>query len=306
MKNFWSGIFVLVAGTAVLIIACNKDHSLATSATPPGKQNIVLYMNDDPPPNLTSVLVDIRYVEVKIDTGTIHHDDDYYDGDHEGEDDHHDGEDGDHEGDHEDHHRDHFGKWDTLSITPGIYDLIKLKNGTDTLIANGFADTGRIIKIRITLGPNNSILTDSTHSYPLPICDHSPYVYVKVKSNAIDSLPGGQFRIRIDFDVAASIEEEDGHFCLRPRLRSYSDRSTGKIEGKVRPEDAKVLVMAYNSTDTAYAVPEDEGEFEIRGLKPANYSVLFKAAAPFMDSTINNVQVEAGQETKLPLVTLHQ
>ena len=297
-RNFFFRLFCIVLISSVIITACNKENSNSSGSIPPGQQKVMVSLNDDPLPNVTSVIVDIRYVEVKVDTGKTHHEDHYYDDDHEGDDHHQEGEDG--------HHGDHFGKWDTLSITPGLYDLLKLKNGTDTLIASGFSHIGKITKIRITLGTNNSISTDSTPNSPLPICDGSPYVYANIRSNSIDSIGGGQYLIRIDFNVARSIEFEDGQYCLRPKLKSYCEKTSGSIEGRVLPREAHAKVMVFNNTDTAYAIPEDEGEFKVRGLSEGTYSVLYHATAPYQDTTLLNIQVQKGIETKLPVITLHQ
>jgi hypothetical protein len=285
--------------------ACNKESSNGSVTVPEGMQKVTVSLNDDPLPNLASVIVDIRYVEVKVDTSGGHHDDRYYDDDHEGDEDHHEGENDHHEGDDNGHHGDHFGKWDTLAIAPGKYDLLKLKNGADTLIANSFSHKGKITKIRITLGTDNSVSTDSTHSFPLPICSGSPYVYANIRSTSIDSLGGGQFAIHVDFNVARSIVFEDGQFCLRPRIKTYCHSHSGGIEGKVLPSEAKASVLIYNSTDTANALPEREGEFEVRGLTAGTYSVLFRATAPYKDTTLSNINVQDGQETKLPDITLH-
>ena len=273
------------------IISCQKETS-SSNTIPAGKQSVQVYLNDDPVPNLLKVLVDIRYIEVKVDTGTKHHDDDYYNNDHDGDNDHHD--------------HDQFGKWDTLSITPKVYDLLKLKNGVDTLIANSYANAGKITKIRITLGTNNVVWTDSTHNYPLPICDNKPYFYIRVTSNTIETLTNGQIRLRIDFDVAKSVELDNGVYCFEPKMRCYNDNNSGKIEGIVTPLAAHTWVMAYNATDTAYAIPEEDGEFKIRGLKPATYNILYKATLPYRDTLINNIQLQAGQKVTMPVITLHQ
>jgi hypothetical protein len=302
-RNTWLGLFCFALLAACIITACNKESSSSSGIIPPGKQQVSVYLNDDPVPNLSSVIVDIRYVEVKVDTGEMHHEDSFYDDDHEGDDQQ--GND-DHQGDEDHHHGDHFGKWDTLSVTPGLYDLLKLKNGTDTLIANGLSHIGKITKIRITLGPNNSVTTDSTHSFPLPICDSSPYVYANIRSNTIDSLGGGRFLIRIDFNVGKSIEFEDGQYCLRPKLKSYCVKTSGSIEGRVTPPEAHASIMVFNNTDSAFAIPEEEGEFKVRGLSEGTYSVLYKAVSPYKDTTLLNIQVQKGEETKLPTITLHQ
>lgn len=268
--------------------ACQKDAS--SDPVTAGKQSVMVYLNDDPSYNFTKVLIDIQYVEVKIDTSHGHHHDD---DDHDGDDDH--------------HGHDEFGQWDTLGITPGIYDLLRLRNGVDTLLANGLVTQGRFTKIRLTLGNNNNVWTDSTTSEPLSICDGRPYVYVKLSNNSIDTLPGGQSVIRLDFNVQKSIKRRNGHYCLQPELRTYCNSRSGQIEGKILPHNVVTLITIYNSTDTAYAVPFPwNGAYKIRGLNAGTYSVHFDPINPYQDTLINNVQVQTGVETALPDITLHQ
>jgi hypothetical protein len=294
----WSLLSVILV-SVFLFFACSKENSSSNNA-PAGMQSVAVSLNDGPTDGLTSVQVDIRYVEVKVDTGIIHHSDQYYDDDHEGDEDNHGGSQGD-----EDHHGDRFGKWDTLNVNAGVYDLMKLMNGKDTLIANSFAHQGKITRIRITLGPNNSVTTDSSKTFPLSICNGSPYIYVRVPSTSIDTLQGGQSMIRLDFDIARSIRFDDGQYCLNPVLRSWCHRTSGSIEGSVMPAEAHAAIMAFNSADTAFALPGREGEFEIRGLSPGTYSVLYRAFPPFQDTALTNINVQQGVETKLPVVTLH-
>ena len=304
-RNIWLYLCSFAFVAAIFISACNKENSTSTTI-PAGKQQVIVSLNDDPVPNLSSVIVDVRYVEVKVDTGKEHHEDGYYDEDHEGDENHHEGDEQNQEDEHNHHGGDHFGKWDTLSVTPGLYDLLKLKNGTDTLIANGFSNLGKITKIRITLGTNNSVSTDSTHTYPLPTCSGSPYVYLKVKSTSIDSLSANQYMIRIDFDVARSIHFDDGQYCLKPILKSYSKKTSGSVEGIVLPREALATVIVLNNSDTAFAIPEEDGEFKVRGLNAGVYSVIYNATAPYKDTTLLNIQVQNGIESKLPVITLHQ
>lgn len=283
-------VFVLFS-----MVSCQKEINGATAASiaPAGQQKIQLFMNDHEDFNFTKVLVDIRRVEIKIDTGK-HHDDDYYDHDDDDDDDH--------------HGRDHYGYWDTLNVRAGIYDLLRLRNGIDTLLADGFTANGYISKIRITLGSNNSVWKDSVQSYPLTLCDKSPYVYVKIRSNTIDTIPGGGVRINIDFDVQKSIKgkRSNTEFCLRPEIKSYAHSHSGELEGKVFPRAANPVVTVYNATDTATARPDREGEFKIKGLKPAVYSVKYSGDAPYKDTTLTNITVKKGDDTKLPTITLKQ
>ena len=282
-------VIVLLFLSSLVFWACQKDIS---GNAPEGKQRVSVYLNDDPSFNFTKVLVDIRYVEIKVDTSHGCHDDDDHDGDDDDDDD--------------DHHHDGFGQWDTLPVPGGVYDLLRLRNGIDTLLATGFVLNGRITKVRFTLGTNNSVWTDSVHSEPLSICEGRPYVYAKLKRNMIDTIPGGGIRVNIDFDVNKSIKRKNGRYCLKPELKAYSHHSCGEIEGKVLPQAANAVVVIYNNTDTATAIPFSNGKFKVRGLSPGIYSVLYDGTAPYQDTTITNVQVDRDREVHLPTITLHQ
>ena len=300
MKRTGNAVFMwvsLIVISFAIITACNKESSNSSGNVPAGKQKVSVSLNDGPVANLTSVVVDIRYVEVKVDTGEIRHDDSYYDDDHEGDD--------DREDNGENHHGDHFGQWDTIGIAPGLYDLLKLRNGIDTLIASGLTPVGKITKIRITLGSNNTVSTDSAHQFPLPVCNGSPYVYANIRSVSLDSISATQFIVHLDFNVARSIRFDDGQYCLKPQLKSYCNKNSGSIEGIVLPASAHAYVEVLNSTDTALAVPEDKGEFKVNGLSPGTYSVIYKSVASYQDTTLTNIMVVQGTETKLPTITLH-
>lgn len=288
MKQRISLLTSLAAVAAVLIFySCKKDASDSSTS---GKQEVTVFLNDDPSHDFTKVLVDIQYVEIKVDTShNGHHD---HDNDHDGDDDH--------------HGHDQYGQWDTLGITPGIYDLLRLRNGVDTLLASGLVSQGRITKIRFTLGSNNAVWTDSTTSQPLTICDNRNYVYASLLTNSIDTLSNGQAIIRIDFDVERSIRRRNGQYCLQPYIHAYCRSRTGEIEGKVLPPGVITVIKAYNATDTAYAIPWFNGSYKIRGLNEGTYDILFDPLLPYLDTTITGVQVTRGHETHIPDVVLHQ
>src|SRR6516164_9375025 len=109
-----------------LFFACNKENSSNSNANiPPGKSQLSVYMTDGPV-DFYKVLIDIRQVAVELDTGSAQGDDD---------------------------HDDHKSViWDTLTITPGVYDLLQLRNGTDTLLGSVVYPSGKILKVRVWLG----------------------------------------------------------------------------------------------------------------------------------------------------------
>lgn len=106
--------------------------------------------------------------------------------------------------------------WTDLSTNAGVYNLLGLQNGVDTLLALGTIPTGTLQEIRFVLGSENSIVIDNA-SYPLTIPSGSESG-LKIKVNrqlnaTIDSL-------LIDFDAALSIMQEGtGDYKLRPVLK---------------------------------------------------------------------------------------
>ncbi len=285
---FTLGIFSLIIGLS----SCKKENFL----TDAGTQLVTVKMNDGPITDLTNVWIDIQYVEVKIDTADArghHHDDDFYGKDEDGDD--------DHKGGH-----DEYGYWDTLAITPGTYDILALRNGLDTTLAkNQRLPKGRIHKVRMTLGTNSAVSKDSgVTRIPLQNCSNSPYAYVLLKEEHLDEHGVDQFEINLDFDLMNSIKEDKGGYCLKPVIKPYSKKSSGKIEGIVMPADALAIPMAFNGTDTAYAKPDEDGEFKICGLKPGTYTVKFNPSNGYLDKTITGVVVTPGAENDLGTITL--
>ncbi|MGZ3849077.1 MAG: DUF4382 domain-containing protein [Flavisolibacter sp.] len=287
-KRIMTAAIALFTATAVFLVACKKETSGTGSQNP---KNLSVYLTDDPC-QFDSVFIDIRTVEVKLDTSKEHRDDDHFgDKDENGDDDH--------------EHHDSFGYWDTLNIRPGVYNIMKLRNGLDTLLGSANLPAGALRKIRITLGTDNTLFNGGV-SYPLqllPGTNH--YVYIKTHQEDFDQDDAVNARVWLDFDVCRSIIQENGQYYLKPGIRPFGNHQRGQIEGRVLPRLARSFIKAYNATDTATAIPGDEGEFRIRGLKEGTYSVLYMGFNGYKDTLVSNVQVYRGKETKLPLVTLH-
>ena len=289
VKTKYLRVFLVLFAVILLAVSCSKERSANTN----GKQRVSIRINDHPLEGLTNVWVDVQYVEVKVDTTSGSRDDDDYDDDENDDDD--------------DKDCDRYGTWDTLKITPGIYDMLRFRNGLDTLLATGFVNNGTIHKVRITLGNRNEISKDSAVTrIPLSICNRKSYVYVKLKDKEHTEIINGEVRIQLDFDIARSISYRDGRYCLQPYIKAYSKNKTGSVEGEAVPRAANAMPMLFNSTDTAYALPDEEGEFEIGGLKPGTYSLRFNPAANYRDTLLTGIIVKAGEETELRKIELKQ
>jgi Domain of unknown function (DUF4382) len=190
-------------------------------------------------------------------------------------------------------------------IRPGIYDLLRFKNGLDTLLVRTTLLAGAIGQIRLILGSNNSIVVSGV-SYPLstPSAQESG---VKLNLNQT-FVAGGAYDIWIDFDAAKSILLTGaGVYKLKPVIRAYSSVTMGDIKGYVLPLGAFATVYAINGTDTAAAIPSSvDGFFVINGLAAANYQLVVNPGILTLQPyTQANVQVVYGVETNLGTITLH-
>jgi hypothetical protein len=283
-----SGITALI-----LFLACNKDNSGSSSNIPPGKTQLSVYMMDDPIP-FSKVLIDIRQVVVEIDTadkqsGQDHDDqwDDSYCG----------------------WHRTTQNKsviWDTLGITPGVYDLLALRNGTDTLLASGQFPSGKVLKVKITLGSDNTVYTDSATFYPLEVFGPHPYFTINVRRENIFDASSNDLKLWLDFNLQRSVFFWSGKYLLSPYVVAFNDVRAAKIQGRVLPERATALITALKGTDTLYAIPNGDGRYLFRGVPAGTYSLNFKGRNGYKDTTLSSIVVDSAKTAQAPSITLHK
>lgn len=106
--------------------------------------------------------------------------------------------------------------WTRLETHAGIYNLLDLQNGIDTLLAEGVIPTGTLKEIRLVLGNENSIkIGDNIYPLTIPSGAESG---LKIKLNK--TLNASLDSLLIDFDAALSIlQEGTGDYKLNPVLK---------------------------------------------------------------------------------------
>jgi len=106
--------------------------------------------------------------------------------------------------------------WINLDTKAGVYNLLGLQNGVDTLVATASVPEGTVQEIRLVLGSNNSIKI-GTQVFPLTIPSGSESG-LKIKVNK--KLNAGYSSLVVDFDAGLSIVQTgNGAFLLKPVLR---------------------------------------------------------------------------------------
>jgi hypothetical protein len=201
--------------------------------------------------------------------------------------------------------------WVNLNIRAGVYNILRFRNGLDTVFAIGTLPNAKIQKIRLTLGTQNSVMKNG-QSFPLKVKDEDRQVIANIDNSNFD-ISNGHLTFSIDFDAGNSIQVDNSGsgnnngYRLKSHIKIFSNNNSGRIEGKVFPRAADPIIKAVIGTDTATAIPDDHGgEFKIVGLNAGTYKVIIDGQNGYTDTTINNVIVRNREDTHLPAITLHQ
>jgi hypothetical protein len=186
---------------------------------------------------------------------------------------------------------------------PGVYNLLSFTNGQDIRLGTSEFAEGFISQLRLVLGSNNSIVVDGV-TYPLTVPSGSAS---GIRVDVQDRIEAGKLnRLWIDLETAQSVVSTgNGKFIFKPVVRLFSEASNGSISGSVFPAQAMPVVGVYNDTDMMMAIPDAEGHFLIRGIRPGDYTVIFKArASGYTDVVLKNVTVSKSKTTELDAVYL--
>lgn len=193
--------------------------------------------------------------------------------------------------------------WKSLQVEKGIYDLLKLTDGVDTLLATAELPAGRISQIRLILGENNSIKVGGEE---MPLSTPSAQ-QSGLKLNVHEDLTAGvTYRILLDFDAAKSIVQTgNSNFKLKPVIRAITVAESGAIEGIVEPIAAFPSIFAIIGNDTiASAWPSETGAFLLQGLPVGTYTVAFDPKEGYSPVQKTNVDVTLGKVVNVGLVSI--
>ncbi len=272
MKNRKTHFFLFFLITvAITLFSCQKEAGDDPGNIPSGKSRLEVMLTDDPSQLFDSIFINIQKLEVKVEdsTGAEH--------------------------------------WDVLTIRPGIYNILRFRNGLDTLLASGYIPNGEVKKLRITLGTGNYVMLNGV-SIPLDLHSSDTVVTVDVHHGSLDNIGIRRFRIWLDMDGHGSIRiKSNGRLELRLKLSHFCRSNSGEIEGEIKPAASlPAVVMAVAGIDTLTAIPEQDGEFKIRGIRANTVTVIIKPSNGYKDSVINNVPIRFGEDTHLGRIVLHR
>ncbi len=197
--------------------------------------------------------------------------------------------------------------WISLEGTrPGMYNLLDLTNGRDTVLSNALIPAGSISQIRLVLGDNNYIITDDGDSIRLetPSAQQSG---LKVQVN--QTVNGGSlYRLKLDFDAAQSIVQagNSGRYILKPVLRLISfEPSGGNVRGVVLPDSVTTAIYALDGTDTVSSTfSTTGGAYYFNDIPGGSFTFSYVPQDTIHQSTTRSVNVTLGQTTVVDTVRL--
>lgn len=190
----------------------------------------------------------------------------------------------------------------TLNAKAGIYNLLSLSNGVDTLIATGDLEPGTISQIRLILGSNNTVTVDGV-VYPLstPSAEQSG---LKLQVHHTFE-PDISYSILLDFDASQSIVMTgNGVYKLKPVIRTIDTAITGAIKGSITPLGANVIVTATAAGVSYSSVTNLNGEFVISGLPAGTYDITVTPELPLLPVIVIGKAVVIGASTNIGIVVL--
>src|SRR5882724_1425579 len=156
--------------------------------------------------------------------------------------------------------------WQSLAnVKTGQYDLLKLVNDDDTVLASADISTGTIQQIRLVLGTENFVKIDGQLiKLETPSAQQSG-----LKLNIHQDVSAGiLYKLLLDFDVAKSVHKTGNNkYMLKPVIRTVLEAVGGSIKGWVLPDTVTTSVLAIHGPDTvASTFTGSNGGYLIRGL----------------------------------------
>jgi hypothetical protein len=196
--------------------------------------------------------------------------------------------------------------WQSLSnVSTGMYDVLKLVNDNDTLLADAELNPGRIQQIRLVLGDNNHVKIDG-QVFPLqtPSAQQSG---LKLKINQ-DVEAGIMYKLLLDFDAARSIVKTGNNkYILKPVIRTSLVAVGGSIRGYVTPSTVNTAVFAIQGVDTIAGTYTSNGGYWLKGLNPGSYKLSFVPGdQTYLNKELPSIIVSNNQVTTVDTVHLQQ
>ena len=201
--------------------------------------------------------------------------------------------------------------WQSLQgVNANVYDLLRLVNDEDTILADAEIPSGRLHQIRLVLGTENYVKVEGTSQLIKLETPSAKQSGLKLNIQA-DVTDERLYMIVLDFDVARSIVKTGNNkYILKPTIRAILNAVGGTVKGVVMPGDFQTAVYAVQGVDTiATTFTGVNGGYIIKGLPAGSYDVFYRPGdnINYRDSLRKGISVMFNTTTRIDTTFLrHQ
>lgn len=261
---------VLIYSALIGLAVSIAFFSCQKNVTGDGKARLQVFLTDDPG-DYEAVYIDVKDVMINLTTDTS-------------------------------------GGWQSLTgVAPGVYDLMKLINDDDTLLADAVISTGRIEQIRLVLGTENYVKLEGDPTLKKLETPSAQQSGLKLNIH-LDAVEDILYKLLLDFEVARSIVKTgNDKYVLKPVIRTTLEAIGGSIKGVVSPASVNTTIYLVQTPDTITSTFTGlNGGYIFKGLPAGSYDLHFNATDPYKDSIRTGIPVNTGQVTIVDSMFLHQ
>jgi len=262
---------LVISALILTLVSLTVLNSCKKDETSNGNARLQVYLTDDPG-DYEAVYIDVKDVQINV-TG------------------------------------DSSNGWQSLkTVNAAVYDVLKLVNDDDTLLADANIPSGKLHQMRLVLGTENYVKIEGTSQLiklETPSAQQSG-LKLNIQQDVVDGI---LYTITLDFDVSKSIVKTgNGKYILKPTIRTILNAAGGSIKGVVMPKTFQSAVYAVQGVDTvASTFTDSDGGYLLRGLAAGTYGVFYKPTdVTYKDSLRTNISVSTNAITKIDTTFLHQ
>ena len=246
-------------------------NSCKKNDTANGKARLQVYLTDDPG-DYEAVYIDVKDVQINV-TG------------------------------------DSSNGWQSLQgVNANVYDLLKLVNDDDTLLADANIPSGKLHQMRLVLGSENYVKIQGTTQLIKLETPSAQQSGLKLNIQ-MDVQDGILYTILLDFDVSKSIVKTgNAKYLLKPTIRTVLNAVGGSVKGVVMPKDFQSKVCAVQGVDTIACTYTDAiGGYLFRGLPTGAYDFYYKPSnITYKDSLRTGISIQFNTVKTIDTTFLHQ
>ena len=263
---------LIISALILSLVSLTVLNSCKKNSNNDGNARLQVYLTDDPG-DYEAVYIDVKDVQINV-TG------------------------------------DSSNGWQSLqSVKAAVYDVLKLVNDDDTLLADAYIPSGKLHQIRLVLGTENYVKVEGTSQLIKLETPSAQQSGLKLNIQ-MDVQDGILYTIHLDFDVSKSIVKTgNAKYILKPTIRTILNAVGGSVKGVVMPKDfqSQQYMLCRESIQLPCTYTDADGGYLFRGLPAGSYDFYYNPSnVTYQDSLRTGISIQFNTVTKIDTTFLHQ